>query len=169
MTVVRTEFPDPLMGQLSVKVPGAVGVNVTDSVTDCPAWIVWPSGRAVVAANSPSPGGFDFVMVRGVPPAFVTTKDAVADWPTETSPKLRATGLTCRSAGAPPVPERLTVADPPVSLAKVNASMNDPDAVGENEIETLTDPPGESDVPFDGIPATVKGACGRVSPVIVRL
>ncbi len=86
VTVVSTEFPVPLSGQLSVNGPAPVGVKVTDSVTDCPAWMVVPSASWVVAVNSPSPGGFDLVMESGVPPTLVTTKVAVEASPTGTVP-----------------------------------------------------------------------------------
>ena len=69
-----------------MKVPAAVGVKVTDSVTDWPAWMVLPSASWVVAVNSPSPGGFDLVMVSGVPPVLVTTNVRVTLWPTGSVP-----------------------------------------------------------------------------------
>ena len=61
--------------------------------------------------------------------------------------------MTCSWAGVPAVPERLTVADPPVSLARVNPPRRSRTTVGEKEIDTDTDAPGASVVPVAGQPA----------------
>ena len=62
----------PVMTQTSLNVPAVVDENVTLSVTVWPAVMTEPSGSVVVATNGPSAGGFDFVIVRSVPPMFFT-------------------------------------------------------------------------------------------------
>ena len=80
--------------------PGAVGENVTVSVSVWPGAIVVPSGRLVVAVNAPPNGGLDFSIVTGVPPVLVIVNVWVAVVPTETVPKSTAWLENSSSPGA---------------------------------------------------------------------
>jgi hypothetical protein len=76
-----------VMGQLSRALPPLLGMNVTVSVRLVPAGMVVPSARLVSATKTPRAGGFDLVIVSGLPPTFVSVKLWVTPVPSGAKPK----------------------------------------------------------------------------------
>src|SRR5437763_1535613 len=129
VTSCRPVESSPLITQRPLAAPPTVGVNVTFSVSVSPGPIVVPSGRVVVAANSPPLGGLDFVIETFVPPMLLIVKDLVAVLPTATSPNSFFSLVTFRTPGGPALPDTGTLPLPPV-VSKPTSSWKLPSAVG---------------------------------------
>src|SRR5262249_26435091 len=116
-------------------------------------------------------GGFDLVIVIGVPPSFVslTAVDAVA--PMRSAPKYVAARLTdrCAPGAADAEMGTLTFAVPGGTASVFNPTVvpNTPGARGVNVTVAPTDAPGASRLPVAGTPETEKfePAAGSVRPV----
>src|ERR1700742_2713876 len=90
LTRCRPEPSSPVISQLPVNGPSALGVNVTPSVSVWPGATVVPSGSDVVGANAPPNGGLDFWIVTLVPPVLVIVNVLLAVLPNGAVPKSRA-------------------------------------------------------------------------------
>jgi|HubBroStandDraft_3_1064219.scaffolds.fasta_scaffold917487_1 hypothetical protein len=80
------EASSALTIHVSVTFPTTEGVKTTASVRVSPGVSVVPSESWVEALKGPVAGGFDFVIVRFVPPVLDTVNDRVELEPTATDP-----------------------------------------------------------------------------------
>ena len=86
----------PVIAQLAAKLPSEVGVKRTFSVVELPAGTVEPSSRDVSAAKGAVSGGFDFMIVTGVPSELVIVKLPSLLPPGATLPKSSPAGEISR-------------------------------------------------------------------------
>ncbi len=122
-----------LMVTTPVRVPLAVGVNVTAMVHVLATATGDEIEQVVLGSKAKSPLASSAVMVRGLLPELVNVTDCVAAVvPTTVLPKVRLDGLS-EIPGAIPVPLSATFCVPPLTLSlMVTIPARGPSALGVN-------------------------------------
>ena len=101
LTRCRPEPSSPVISQLPVNGPRALGVNATPSVSVWPGATVVPSGSEVVGANAPPNGGLDFWIVTLVPPVLVIVNVLRGGAAERRRPEVQGLGGELEQAGQP--------------------------------------------------------------------
>ena len=132
----------------AVRLPGAVGVNVTlivqlpPAVTELPHVLAWAKSPAFVPVTA------RLVMLKlAFPVLFRVTVCAVLVVPTDWLPKVRLVAVRL-TTGAVPVPVRLTVCGLPLALSvMLTEAVRVPGAVGVNLTLIVQLPPAATELP----------------------